>query len=264
MPTFLHDFVNQVDEKWSEVDLLISKAKEIQKETPSLYNALCRSTTVLIVAHLEGFIKDLAKSIIHDLNKELRFDQLPTAIKRTYCFNYLGRNLDSSDKKYEKKITKLIDKFDEVDCNISHEPFFFAVNRNPNPDVIHTIFRNFGIENVFELLHESDLDNVFSDSINVTKAKIETLKKEIKDEILSFPYTFDKSKYNLIKTSYQQRTMWQEFLDQINQKRHVVAHGSEFGNLDDAAELEERKTKVVLLQLGLIGILTDFIVSEII
>ena len=263
MSTFLHDFVNQIDEKWSEVDLLISKAKEVQEENQSLYNALCRSVTVLIVAHLEGFTQDLVKSIVHDLNRELSFDQLPTAIKRTYCFNYLGRNFGSNDKKFEQKISKLIDKFDEVNCEISQEPFLSAVNRNPNPEIIHTIFKNFGIEDVFALLHESDLDNVFSDTISVTKAKIEILKNEIKDEILSFPYTFDKSKYNLVKSAYQQNTMWQEFLDQINQKRHLVAHGSEFENLDDAAELEERKAKVVLLQFGLIGILSNVIVSKI-
>ena len=50
--------------------------------------------------------------------------------------------------------------------------------------------------------------------------------------------------------------MWQEFLEQINQKRHEDAHGNEFDNVEDVYSLETKKNKVVLLELILAGIVS--------
>lgn len=263
MSTFLYDFVCQLDAKWKEVDLLISKAKTIKNGEQELHNAICRSVTVLIVAHLEGFIKDLAKCIVSDLNNKITFSQLPDSIKRTYCKKYLGNNSDS--KEYDRNMNKLMDKFDELNCKLSYEPFLFSANKNPNPNVVETIFKNFGINNIFIYLHDSELDNVFSESNQSIKKRISLMQIDIKKEVKEFPYTFDKSKYLLDKSSSKgnNRTLWQEFLDQINQKRHSVAHGNEFENADDASVLEDRKDRVVLFQLGLIGILSSHITNTI-
>ncbi len=110
MATFLSDFVQSLENNWEEVDTLLLHAEEVKDINLKLYNALCRSVTILIVAHLEGFIKDLIKNIVQDINRNCEFSNIPEALKRTYCKSYLGSNLDNKDKSYEAKIKKLIEK----------------------------------------------------------------------------------------------------------------------------------------------------------
>ena len=58
MSTFAYEFLNQLDEQWCEVDLLISEARSAQNQNKEeFYDVLCRSASFLIVAHLEGFVK---------------------------------------------------------------------------------------------------------------------------------------------------------------------------------------------------------------
>jgi tRNA uridine 5-carbamoylmethylation protein Kti12 len=258
MSSFLYDFVSLLDAKWDEVDILINEAKTIREANERLYNAICRSLTVLIVAHLEGFAKDLVRNVVKDLNSEVDFMKLPIAIKRTYCKKYLGSNLDKEDKNHNDKLQKLIAKFEEVNCDISDEPFFYPVNRNPNPAVINNVFANFGMEKVFWCLYESDLENVFSESNNEIRQRIIRLRGDIRLSVKQFPYSFDLDKYTLSqKRCSGNQTLWQEFLDEINKKRHNVAHGNNFENVDDILSLEARKDKVVLLELGLTGLLAS-------
>ena len=248
MATFLSDFVQSLENNWEEVDTLLLHAEEVKDINLKLYNALCRSVTILIVAHLEGFIKDLIKNIVQDINRNCEFSNIPEALKRTYCKSYLGSNLDNKDKSYEAKIKKLIEKFDSIGCSISHEPFLFPVNKNPNPHIINIIFNNTGIKNVFACLHESELEAIFSDSISELTEKSNTFKEEINEMVAVFPYDIDAEKYNLRKKPCPSKTIWEEFLDDINLKRHSVAHGNDFNNSVDVYELQMRKMKVVILQ----------------
>ena len=53
MSTFAYEFLNQLDEQWCEVDLLINEARNAQAQSKEdLYDVLCRSSSLLIVAHL--------------------------------------------------------------------------------------------------------------------------------------------------------------------------------------------------------------------
>lgn len=257
MATFLFDYIDQLGAKWYEVDVLIEKAKKIRESEPVLYNAICRSISVLIVAHFEGYIKDVVKNVVKDLNHSVDFKDLPDQVKRTYCTKYLGQNLDSIDKNYEAKVKKLINKFNEIDCQISHEPFFYPANKNPNPNVVQKIFARFGLSNVFHFIHESTFDDIFSEPLSQIKDRILNLRLELLQALESFPYAFDITKHHLEKSPYDGKTLWQEFLEQINQKRHEVAHGNEFDNVEDVYSLETKKNKVVLLELILAGIVSS-------
>lgn len=90
MSTFLKEYLNQLEEQWTEVDVLITAASKCEENDKELFNAMCRSTSVLIVAHMEGFIKDLTKNLIRDLNANKEFSELPKAIQITSCKGYLG------------------------------------------------------------------------------------------------------------------------------------------------------------------------------
>jgi hypothetical protein len=264
MSTFLSDFVEQLDEKWKEIDILLAEAKKHEESNSDLYNALCRSITVLIVAHLEGFTKDLVKVIVRDSNQEYSFDMLSIAMQRTYCTKYLGNPSDHNGN-YDLKVKKLSEKFCEMKSKISHEPFLMSSNKNPKPDVLKSIFKNFGVEDVFLNLNESALDEVFSETDNELEDKITAIRKHLKAEITTFPYQCTAERLALnksIKAKNIKRTLWQSFLDEINQKRHEVAHGNDFDNGESVKILDARKNRVVYLQLGLIELLASIIQKD--
>lgn len=261
MATFLFDYITQLDTKWREVDVLIKKAEEIRETEQELYSAICRSITVLIVAHFEGYIKDLVKYVVKDLNDLVPFKDLPEGIKRTYCTEYLGLNRDREDKNYENKLKKLIKKFGEINCQISHEPFFYPVNKNPNPSVVTNVFTRFGVSEVFHLIHESVFDDVFSESLSEIKRRISSLKLKLLDGIVLYPYVFNREGYNLDRCSCNVETLWQAFIAEMNQKRHEVAHGNEFDNVEDVFSLEVKKNKVVLLELVLAGVISSEVIQ---
>lgn len=256
MATFLYDFINSLDESWNEVELLLAEAKKYESTKVDLYNALCRSITVLIVAHLEGFVKELVKAIVHDFNSNYIFKDLSLPIQRTYCKKYLGNGTESDSKSYQNKMIVLIDKFCEVECKISPEPFFLS-NKNPKPDAFKIVFENFGIKSVFSHLHNSKFDSVFSDSPKETKENILKQKKYILSVIKVFPYVGNLSRMALDvpQAKPPKRTLWQEFLDQINMKRHGVAHGTDIDNAESVSVLESVKDKVIFFQLALLELL---------
>ncbi|WP_405119910.1 MAE_28990/MAE_18760 family HEPN-like nuclease [Pseudomonas leptonychotis] len=255
MATFLQDFLLTLEGKWKEVDTLIINAKQNKDTDLELYNAICRSTTVLIVAHLEGFTKDLVKSIINDLNRFSSFQSLPKAIQRTYCSKYLGS--PEGDKGYQGKIDTLATKFSAIDCKISHEPFFYSKNKNPTSNTIELAFSNFGITKVFGHLYESEIESVFSASPSEALELSEKIKRLAIESTNEFPYPTTSNDLNLTKKNPKHKTLWEEFLEQINLKRHAIAHGNEYDNIDDVTELESRRVKVSVLQYSLATIMAN-------
>jgi hypothetical protein len=250
--TFLSDFLSQLDERWSEVNLLLAKAKELRDSDEPFYNAICRSVSFLLIAHLEGFIKDACKNVIKDLNQSATFNAMPTAVQRTYCRKYLGSNRVQEDQAYEKRIKLLVTKFSELNSDITFEPFLFSTNKNPNPNIIETILGNFGVPDVFACLHNSTFDEAFSDTQAQLYSRIEEFRAKLLNAVQEFPFKLSMDEYNF---EYKKVTgvtpLWSEFVNQINQTRHSIAHGNDFKNGEDITTLETRKNMVVLLQLVL-------------
>lgn len=260
MATFLHEFVNDIQRKWKEIDILIGEAKVNININENLYNALCRSITVLSVAHFEGFVKDCLKSLINDLNRNMHFCDLPLSIKRTYCKKYLGSGLQNEDKLYYRRMDSLIKKFDEADAAISYEPFYFPTNKNPNPHILKTVLTNLGVNDIYSYLHESDFEIIFSSEYKEIYEKFNHLKLHTLAGTCIFPYTFADDIYNLKhKNIKNAKTLWEEFIDEFNMKRHDVAHGNNFDNSLDINDLEVNKLKIMIIELCFIIVICSFI-----
>ena len=264
MSTNLVTLLEKLDRQWKELDQLIDNAKENRANNEDLYNALCRSISILIVSHLEGFTKELVKNIIFDLSEGFSFREMPIAIKKTYCCKYIGVKNDHNKGSYDKIIAKLLEKFDEINIRIEDESFLFVDNKNPKPSIIEKLFKNFGINNIFKYLDTSKLDDAFSSTTSELSELLEELKIYITSHIQTFPYTFELESYGLDSTNNIQgtRTLWQSFLDEINKKRHNIVHGNNFENADDINELEKAKMKIMILQFGLIIVLAFNVIDK--
>lgn len=261
MDSYLFLYAEQLPEKWSEIELLISKAKENEEEDSAFHAALCRSITVLMVAQLEAFTKTMLRSVINDLNKNVSFEQLKTPIKRTYCKKYIPFSEGMDNKRYNKRIDKLIEKFDEVNCSIAHEPFYTSQNKNPSPYLLKTVYENLGIKDVFYCLNKSVYDDVFSSSKSELTDILIELRNQVSIESKVFPYSFVDNQSNLNISKINGKTLWEEFIERINQRRHSVAHGNESENVVSINELETNKLKIQIFELISLRILMKYILT---
>ena len=253
MSTFIKEYLNQLESQWKEVDILIGSANACEVQNPELFNAICRSTSVLIVAHMEGFIKDLTKNLVRDLNTNKEFNELPRAIQNTCCQGYLGFD-QSRIPKYHDSIEDLISHLSEcTGYKINPESFLFDKNRNPKPDSIQEVFKRFGLKDVFKSLHNSLFDDAFESDSRLHRL-LNVAQYFVNRSVKVFPYKVSQDKCNFTAEKYVGRTLWQEFLDEINKVRHAIAHGNTFSNDENIEAIKRRRDKARLLQLVLIYI----------
>lgn len=259
MDSFLFSYADELSDKWSEIELLIHKAKENKESDEAFHAVLCRSITVLMVAQLEGFTKTMLRSVINDLNQSVSFEELPTAIKRTYCKKYIPFTEGMDNRRYNKRIQRLIDKFDEVNCNIAYDPFYISKNKNPSPYLLKTVYENLGIKDIFYCLNESKYDEVFSSSKSELFDTLEELRNQVMEECKVFPYNYIDNDCNLDSVKMNGKTLWEEFMERINQRRHSVAHGNESGNVVSIDELETDMLKIQIFELVSLRVLMKYI-----
>jgi hypothetical protein len=250
MNTFIYDYIERLDEQWNEVDILLDEAKKVQHINVELYHVLCRSASILMVAHFEGFTKDLCKNVISDLNHNCNYENIPTPIKMTGCKKYLG-----FDKKaipdYDSKLRDMMEDLSKANnYSICYTAFLFEKNKNPKPDVLKEVLSRFGIEDVFKNLHESGFEGAF-----ISKSSLERLLKRmrtiVKRSVEKFPYLCSDVKlkrFKLKPCKYSGRTIWQTFLDDVNQNRHAIAHGNTFSNDNEHPGLVVKMNKIRLIQ----------------
>ncbi|MEK3881111.1 MAE_28990/MAE_18760 family HEPN-like nuclease [Paenibacillus sp. FSL M7-0420] len=246
--TFASLFIEELEERWTEIEILIEQIK-IQSND-EVKNVLCRSAVVLLVAHLEGFMKEAASTFIKDLNHHCEFIELPKRIQKTYCTLFLSTVNDSGG--IDNRIQgRLLEKFGELNARLTVEPFLYDRNKNPSPTVIETILNNFGVKDFFKLLHMSSLDIVFENNSSETLIFLEELREYTIQAVEKFPYNINLENYAIsIKDGRlaRENSLWILFIDELLRKRHSIAHGSNFRNEISINELEDAKIKVQILQ----------------
>lgn len=257
--SFVNYLLSTLDSRWDEISILLTTAKDCEQSNERLHDAICRSICVLMVAHFEGFYKDLIKNVIEDLKVNNNFSELSTHIQRNYCGIFID---PKSSPETKNKITEsLIEKFKEVNIVIAHDPFLFTKNENPKPQIIEQIFENLGIKKIFEILASSDYEVIFQEENGVLERKIGELRTELNNYSYSYPYEYDRSYFNMnptVNKKLKQRTLWQEFLDEINRRRHGIAHGTNIDNHHSVEELNVTKNKLRYLQLVLLHVIIEF------
>jgi hypothetical protein len=135
------------------------------------------------------------------------------------------------------------------DFKVSFEPFLFDNNRNPKPESLKIICCRFGVNDIFANLHESIFDNIFESDVILSR-QLSRFEKLVKLATNEFPYRAKVTNFGLVPKKYNgTRTLWQGFLDNLNQIRHKIAHGNTFENFDGIADLKRRRDQVKLLKL---------------
>jgi len=261
MTTFVHNLVNSIDDRWHEVRILVKRASEERHTNTDLYDALCRASVLLIVAHLEGFIKESAKAIIYDLNKFSRFRDSPLALKKTFCKPFVGA-LQEEGKDIEARIKRLIQTLEGLETQFLVEPFLvetaYGNNKTPSPHVINRICGNFGVRDIFSWLNNSSLDIVFSGVNSEVELLLHDLRSYTLNKTVDYPYSINLSDFGIIKPALKtnnSRSFWETFLDQLVRYRNDIAHGSSLVNSFSIEDLVDFQNKVIVLKYGLVLVL---------
>lgn len=246
MTTNLKNFINETKERWIELDILIEKAKAVEEVDPKFYEVLCRSSTVLILAHLEGFYKGLVKSIIDDLNDYLTFKYIPKKIR----LSLLGHYCED-----ERKANNLLDNllFDQS-IKLETTPFLPEKNKNLSVEVIDYIFSQLGFDKgTFHKLDVPKIQECFELETRELKEKKELFFSIIDSDCSQFPYTIDLYTHQLLKekkdrTKNPKNCFWHTFIDSVNMQRHHIAHGEIFNNTTSVHEFEKNRLKAEIVQ----------------
>lgn len=248
--TFVFSRLDSIEKRFEEVDLLLKFAEDNRMDD-KIYPTFCRTAHIILVAHFEGAIKEICKDVIDDINYNTTFDSIPNKIFATYCDYFLIKEKkEFSDKGINNLRVKLKDAFGNSKSNLKVAPFLFTNDKNLAPTILETIIERFGLNRFFWSLKNSDLDVVFEDS----KTEIENLKSEllkhIRENTIKYPYTVDNTIYSpdiTILEQKSQKTLWEEFIDDVLKERHSIIHGQYLHNPYDHENLHKAKIKIEIL-----------------
>ena len=251
MSTIAFDLFQNFDARWTEVDLLLNMARDMEDSDPK-YRVLCRASIVLIVANLEGFLNDVLKCIIKDINLNDYFKHTSYRMKETFC----GQFIDITDKSMKRKVSRLVETFDELHTQYTIEPFLYENNKNPKTSVIEKFFIQIGGKNFFGYITDCDIEKVFENDMDYNQGLIQSMKEILISGTDSFPYNIRLSEipFNLENSAVNKECLWNTFVNETLKARHTVAHGISF---EDTMTIEEilitiEKVKILELAFGLL------------
>ncbi|WP_220720265.1 HEPN domain-containing protein [Agarivorans litoreus] len=250
MPTFLQELIATTDTRWKEVELLIEEADKHDAGS-DMYDSLCRSTSILMISHMEGFIKGLVKSLVDDLNRHLSFSEFPVPAKEAVAASYYSAAMsDEKDfRKFQASLIQTLEGVSDFEANVDAFLFGGNSNKNPKPDMVSQALRKFGVRDVFKNLHGSSYEDVF-ESPRAAKRRLSLLHRIVSRACDAFPYSASLTKSSgLITSNYQGQTVWHEFLNNINSHRHQIVHGNTFENTTTVRDLRSTIINVRLFQL---------------
>lgn len=252
----------------AELERLISLADEKIDVNEDAYNTLCRACCVLLASHLEGFLKDLGKSLIMDLNFYLKsFSKMPPAVKNTFCQKIAFYEGVKSEE-INMRAKQLATFFDNNSVAVDMHAFSYkeTANKNPGGDVIDSSLAKLGIPNVLLSITGGKLESIFKND----PAQIFVVRRDIKrlrSTLYSFPYKklpkiYD-FKYKEDKAGVRTgKTIWHTFIGDVMGRRHTIAHGDTMNNEVTSAQLRQDVERLDVLMHGLMYSAVNHVVKD--
>ncbi|TVP79973.1 MAG: hypothetical protein EA353_04980 [Puniceicoccaceae bacterium] len=241
-----------------ELRVLLNEAKKHENNNLPLYEALCRSSSVLLASHLEGFVKDITKSVRNDLNYNLKeFKNMPAALKREFA-----KKISTYDgvpqPDLDKRARQIIAFFDDNHVPIDFDAFTVKEidGKNPSLKNIEQPFSKFGVGDVLSAVDSAYFLQVFEGSPGKTHVLLREMKR-CRSTLHAWPYkSIDEKRFsNPITISVKkkkQQSLWVTFVEEIVTRRHKIAHGESLLNLASSQELDVEVNKVEILMNGLL------------
>jgi hypothetical protein len=256
MSTAIFEVSLSIPERISELERLVHLANvEIDRDEKA-YNTPCRACCILLASHLEGFLKDLTKSLIYDLNFHLKsFANMPEAMKRTFCEKiafYEGVPPDDINHRTKQLVKFFSDHTVPIDLQAFH--YKENKNKNPSPDFVDGILAKLGVPSVLSSISDGPLDNIFKGE-NSLSYMIRRDMRKFRSYLHKFPYRTLPIKYTFIysgkKGGKKDESLWNTYIDEILLRRHNIVHGDTMSNETNTVALIKDVEKMDVLMHGI-------------
>lgn len=247
MATFVSEGVELLAERIEELNVLLVEADVHAMGPSKLYPALCRSIQVLSVSHFEGYIKDLVKNILGDINSCDGFKESSKDLKFTFCKNFISPL--ANGKPNHNKIIELIAIFDELQTKFNAD-YFYEVNKNPKESILNKIAENFGETALFSKLNDSDFSVVFSNTDTENLELRDSTKAILMEAISEFPYLANEKILKPSAITLTREKYWETFIQTILAERHKIAHG----NLENSSSHVTIRSNIIKLEILLLAL----------
>ena len=248
MGTFVNLGILSLNNRFKEVDLILDEAEINFEKNELLYNALCRSAQVLLSAHFEGYLKELLKNSLEDINQNSTFKLSNKFLKRKVCEHFVVVSKDEKNLKLQnQKITELIAVLENLDIKFKKEYFYGTENKNPKATVLDKIAEQFGIENFFNQLKKSNLDLIFSNTYPENVNRCAELKEYLISNTHDYPFNVILDNLEINPSKKDADNFWDAFLSDLLKRRHAIAHGTEIENSVGHSIIRSDKVKIEIL-----------------
>lgn len=270
MSTAVFSVACSIPGRIEELSRLTRLAEKEQSGSEESFNTLCRACSVLLASHLEGFLKDLSKSISTDLNYYLKsFSGMPDALKRSFCEKiafYEGVPADEINT----RVSQLIAFFSTNSVNIDLHAFTYKENKNKNagPDVIETALGRLGIPSVLRSMKNSRFEHVFNNDVYATHLIRRDLRR-FRSLVYHYPYRSVPTAYAFDFKGARgaqkgaSTSLWHTFIEEVMQRRHRIAHGDTMENDADTTILTQDIEKLDVLMHGMLFAATTYLGKKI-
>ena len=258
MSTFVNLGLISLNSRLNEIDIILNEAKANFETNEQLYNTLCRSAQVLLSAHFEGYLKDLVRNSLDDINHFSSFKNANYNLKKILCEHFIFSNKEEKKgKEAYNRICELISVFESLDTKFKKEYFTYNDNHNPKASVLDKIAEQFGIKDFFKQLKKSNLDLIFSNT-NVDNIEIcNNIKNYLLSSTENYPYNTELSIFEIDEQKANSDNLWDTFLSEFLKRRHDIAHGKEIDNSVGHSVIESDKVKIEILGYAFTAFICD-------
>ena len=256
METAVFGTAKTISSRIAEVRLLIDKARMLEDVDEEFHDALCRSASVLLVSHIEGFLKDVVSSICIDLNYFVKdFSKMPDSVKRQFTLNWVHYE-EVPERDVNSRARKLQDFFDEhsVPVRLTSPNVATSRNKNPSVKVIDKLFEPLGVNKIVSSLHSDYYQRVFEGSSSATYHLLRQCLAN-RSKVYSWPYRGCEDGEFMAPPNkgdpYAGSSLWVTFIEDILKRRHSIAHGVALKNTESPSSLSWDASKAEALMSGL-------------
>lgn len=256
MSTACFDLARSIPGRIGELRVLIGEAGRVETEDEGLYNAICRATCVLLASHLEGFLKELASSIVSDLNYHVEgFAEMPAAVQRTFC-KKIAYYEGVQASEIETRVKQLMTFFgrNSVNVDMTAFPYKESANKNPNPNVIEKALEKLGVPDVLWSIATPAFEVVFDNDQRTNYRLTRDLRRMV-SKVYRFPFQEMVGRYGRRSRPAKSggaQTLWHTFVEEIMTRRHSIAHGDTLSNDTSWEELNRDSDKLDVLMHGIL------------
>lgn len=245
----MFEVATSLPERIAELNRLLDLADTVSEKDEASYNTLCRACCVLLAYHLEGFLKDVSKSLVADLNFHLKsFSRMPAAMKNTFC-RKIAYFEGVPEDEIGQRVKQLTTFFDNNSISIDMSAFSYkeTANKNPGGDVVESALQKLGVPAVLSTISGGLLDATFRNdhrAIYIIKRDI----RRFRGLLFNFPYRKIPDEYGfgrkLPKAEKGTPTLWHTYIAEVTGRRHTIVHGDTMNNDTNTTELRNDVEKL--------------------